>query len=97
MPCRLIKLPEEEGGPAENRGRGSARGFLIPCRPSREWSSQRSLIRHLVIDWPGVLLISSTNACSRVKVGPVMGPSALVGVKGRSWKCTHPQVGALLS
>lgn len=91
----MIKLPEEEGGPA-NRGRGSAR-FLIPCRPSREWSSQRSLIRHPAIDWPRVLLITSTNACSRVKVGPVMGPSPLVGVQGRSWKCAHPQVGALLS
>lgn len=97
MPCGLIKLPEEEGGPAENRGRGSARGFLIPRRPSREWSSQRSLIRHPAIDWPRILLITSTNGCSRVKVGPVMGPSPLVGVQGRSWKCAHPQVGALLS
>lgn len=96
MPCGLINLPEEEGGLAENRGRGSAR-FLIPCRPSREWSSQRSLIRHPAIDWPRVLLITRTNTCSRVKVGPVMGPSPLVEVQGRSCKRAHPQVGTLLS
>ena len=73
------------------------RDFSSLADPPREWSSQRSLIRHPEIDWSGVLLITSTNGCSRVKVGPVMGPSPLVGVQGRSWKCAHPQVGTLLS
>lgn len=50
----------------ENRVRGSAR-FSSLADPPENGLLQKSLIRHPAIDWPRVLLDTSTNTCSRVK------------------------------